>query len=182
MVINMSDELRKDEKVASKMEIESLNAMLEFYKDSFSLEENRKDTLENKASMVLGFSGIIAGLITGLFTQSLSAGSIASNLTFLICAIGSILAFTVSGLFALFTVRLKNYMQPFAALSPEKIDELLKEKEYVIKNEIVKNYSDALVNNQVLNNQKASKLNIAFYTAAAGIALTLLASIFAFFL
>ena len=175
----MTDELRKDEKkVARKMNVASLSAMLEFYKDSFSLEENRKDTLENKASMVLGFSGIIAGLITGLFTQSLGEAGIWT----IICAVGSILCFTVGGLFALFTVRLKNYMQPFATLTPEAIDELLKEEESVIKNEIVKNYSDALLNNQVLNNQKASKLNIAFYTAALGIALTLVASIFAFFL
>ncbi|MFX1293334.1 MAG: hypothetical protein ACFFD2_00550 [Promethearchaeota archaeon] len=178
----MTEELHKDEKkVASKMKIGSLSALLEFYKDSFSLEESRKDTLENKASMVLGFSGIIAGLITGLFTQSLGSGGIVDNWLFFICAIGSVLCFTIGGLFALLTVRLKAFMQPFSSLTPEQIDLLLEEEESIIKNEIVKNYSDAILNNQVLNNQKASKLNIAFYTAASGIALTLLASIFAFF-
>lgn len=177
----MTEKLRKDEeKIASQMNIKSLSAMLEFYKDSFNLEESRKDTLESKASMVLGFSGIIAGLITGLFTQSIGTGA-TDNWLFLICFFSSILSFTIGGIFALLTVKLKNYMQPFASLTPEQIDDLLKHEETIIKNEIVKNYSDALLNNQVLNNQKASNLNIAFYAATLGIALTLLASIFAFF-
>ena len=70
-------------------------------------------------------------------------------------------------------------MQPFAALNPEAIDELLGKDEADIKNEIVKNYSDSLLNNQVLNNQKAGKLNIAFYSATFGIFLTLVTAVIA---
>ncbi|MHA1132304.1 MAG: hypothetical protein ACTSQI_09015 [Candidatus Helarchaeota archaeon] len=177
----MNQDLKKDNKpVVKQMKPGSLNAMLEFYKDSFSLEEGRKDTLEDKASMVLGFSGIIAGLITGLFSSQIST-DMTGKWLFFICFFGSVLCFTVGGIFALLTVRLKNYMQPFATLTPEQIDALLSEDENLIKNEIVKNYSDALLNNQVLNNQKASKLNTAFYSASLGIALTLLAAVFAFF-
>ena len=70
-------------------------------------------------------------------------------------------------------------MQPFATLNPEAIDELLGKDEVDIKNEIVKNYSDSLLNNQVLNNKKAGKLNIAFYSATLGIFLTLITAIVA---
>ncbi len=173
----MNNELRKDEKEVASINPESLNAFLQFYKDSFQLEENRKETLENKASMVLGFSGIIAGLMTGLFSQTLT-----TNPLILVFFFGSILCFTIGGIFALMTVRLRNFMHPFATLTPEQIDDLLiKHEEAVIKSEIIKNYSDALLNNQVLNNQKASKLNFAFYSATVGISLTLVAAIFAFF-
>ena len=175
----MTDTLRKDDKKdVFKYKTESLNAILDIYKDSFALEEQRKGTLENKASMVLGFSGIIAGLIT---SQSATSGSITGNILLFIGLLGSILCFTISGVFALLTVRLKNYMQPSSALTPEQIDKMLLQDEKAIKDELIKNYSDALLNNQTLNNQKASKLNIAFYLATAGIALTLLAVILSFF-
>ncbi|MHA1649842.1 MAG: hypothetical protein ACTSYB_06595 [Candidatus Helarchaeota archaeon] len=178
----MSEELHKNEKQSiSKIKAESLNVLLDSYKETFNLEESRKDTLENKASMVLGFSGIITGLITGLFSSQLASSSLVNNVFFLVCFFCAIISFTVSGIFALLTVKLKNYMRPFATLTPEQIDDLLQKNEIIIKDEIIKNYSDALLNNQVLNNHKASKLNIAFYSATLGIALTLLASIFAFF-
>ncbi|MHA1266741.1 MAG: hypothetical protein ACTSRS_16010 [Candidatus Helarchaeota archaeon] len=176
----MTAELKKDdERVASKLNLDSLDALLNLYKDTFDLEENRKDTLENKASMILGFSGIIAGLITGLMSSPIaSINNIATTAVF----VASILCFTVGGIFALLTVKLKNYMQPFNTLTPEQIDELLLKEDYFIKNEIVKNYSDSLLNNQVLNNQKASKLNIAFFSATLGIILTLVAAILAVYL
>ncbi len=125
--------------------------------------------------MVLGFSGIIAGLITGLMSSSATLGFNLHTAVY----IASILCFTIGGIFALLTVKLKNYMQPFTTLTPEQIDELLNKEEGAIKNEIIKNYSDSLLNNQVLNNQKATKLNIAFYSATIGIFLTLIAAIFA---
>lgn len=171
----MSGVIEKDKKeVSSDVNPETLNAMLSLFKDSFSNEESRKDTLESKASMVLGFSGIIVGLVTGLVSQ---AGSTFGFNVFTFAFIASILCFTVSGVYALFTVKLKNYMQPFATLTPEQIDELLGKDEADIKNEIVKNYSDSLLNNQVLNTQKAGKLNIAFYSATFGIFLTFLTAI-----
>jgi len=171
----MSGELRKDEKeIGSKVDPKSVDALFEFYKDTFDMEERRKDTLENKASMVLGFSGIIAGLITGLL-----AGSLSSNPIILIIFFSSVLSFTISGLFALLTVKLKNYMAPFNALTPELIDDLVSKDPVVLRNEIVKNYSDALINNQTLNNQKAKHLVIAFYSATIGIAMTLITSILA---
>ena len=146
----MTTELKRDtKKDALEMNTEALGAMLEFYKDSFDLEEHRKETLENKASMVLGFSGIITGLITGLFSSQIGS---TISWYFLICFFGAVLSFTIGGIYALLTVKLKNFMQPFATLSPENLDNLLKEDANVIKNEIVKNYSDALLNNQVLNN------------------------------
>ncbi len=171
----MSGAIQKDEKeISSDVNPETLNAMLDLFKDSFSTEEARKNTLESKASMVLGFSGIIVGLVTGL----VSGGTFGLN-AFTITFIASILCFTLSGIFALLTVKLQNYMQPFATLSPEAIDELLGKDEADIKNEIVKNYSDSLLNNTVLNNKKAGKLNIAFYSATLGIFLTLVTAILA---
>ncbi|NVM55498.1 MAG: hypothetical protein HWN66_17455 [Candidatus Helarchaeota archaeon] len=167
--------IQKDIKeISSEVNPETLNVMVDLFKDSFSIEESRKDTLESKASMVLGFSGIIVGLVTGLVSQENSP--IGLNV-YTFAFIGSILCFTLSGLFALLTVKLKNFMQPFATLTPEQIDELLSKEETDIKNEIVKNYSDSLLNNQVLNNQKASKLNFAFYSATLGIFLTLVTAI-----
>ena len=173
----MSEAIEKDKKeISSDVNPETLNAMLSLFKDSFSIEESRKDTLEGKASMVLGFSGIIVGLVTGLISF---ASDPLSNIIFTITFIASILCFTISGIFALLTVKLQNYMQPFATLTPEQIDELLGKDEADIKNEIVKNYSDSLLNNQVLNNQKAGKLNIAFYSATLGIFLTLVTAVVA---
>lgn len=170
----MSDTIKKDEeKIASQLNLESLDALLQLYKDTFDLEEKRKDTLENKASMVLGFSGIIAGLITGLMSSEVAT---TSNLFTMIIFIASILSFTIGGIFSLLTVKLKNYMQPFNTITPEQIDDLLQKEEYFIKNEIVKNYSDSLLNNQCINNQKAGKLNVAFTFATLGIVLTLFAA------
>lgn len=172
----MSDNIQKDKKETNpKIDPESLNVMLTYFKDGFATEEARKATLENKASMVLGFSGIIAGLISGLASSNLTNWTLNVYTGFLVA---SVLAFTISGIYALLTVKLRNYMQPFASLTPEQIDELLGKEEIPIKNEIIKNYSDSLLNNQVLNNQKAGKLNIAFYGATLGIFLTLIAAIF----
>lgn len=171
----MSGKIQKDEKeISPEVKPETLDAMLNLFKDSFSIEEARKNTLESKASMVLGFSGIIVGLVTGLISQA--GGSFGVNV-FTFAFIASITCFTVSGVFALLTVRLRNYMQPFATLTPEQIDELLGKEETDIKNEICKNYSDVLLNNQTLNNQKAGKLNIAFYSATLGIFLTLVTAV-----
>jgi len=171
----MTEELRKDEKkITSKMKLETLNSLLGFYKDNFDLEEKRKDTLENKASMILGFSGIIVGLVTGM---KASTGA-STNVYYMIFFIASIILFTIGGIFSLLTVRLKNYMQLFNTLQPEQIDEILtKHDEFIIKNEYLKNMSDALLNNQVLNNQKASKLNIAFTCTTLGIFLILISAI-----
>jgi hypothetical protein len=176
----MSTELRKDEKsYASKIHVDTLNALLGFYKDGFDLEEKRKETLESKASMILGFSGIIAGLITGLGASSADP---LSNPLYIAFFIASTISFTIAGIYALLTVKLKNYMQLFNVLQPEQIDNLLtKYDETIVKNEYLKNMSDALLNNQVLNNQKAGKLNIAFACATAGIFLTLIAAIFNIF-
>ena len=172
----MSTELQKDEKkVTSKIHIGTLNALLGFYKDGFDLEEKRKETLENKASMILGFSGIIAGLITGMVASEIAPSSFLHIIFF----VASTISFTIAGIYALLTVKLKNYMQLFNVMQPEQIDDLLtKYDETIVKNEYLKNISDALLNNQVLNNQKAAKLNIAFASATAGIFLTLIAAVF----
>jgi hypothetical protein len=175
----MSIELQKDEKkVSGKIHTDTLNALLGFYKDGFDLEEKRKETLENKASMILGFSGIIAGLITGMVASDIAP----SNFLYIVFFVASTICFTLAGIYALLTVKLKNYMQLFNVLQPEQIDDLLtKYDETIVKNEYLKNMSDALLNNQVLNNQKAGKLNIAFSSATAGIFLTLIAAIFSVF-
>ena len=176
----MSIELQKDEKKdGSKIHIGTLNALLGFYKDGFDLEEKRKETLENKASMILGFSGIIAGLITGLVSAGITTSS---NPLYIVFFVTSTVCFTIAGIYALLTVKLKNYMQLFNVMQPEQIDDLLtKYDENIVKNEYLKNMSDALLNNQVLNNQKAGKLNIAFSSATMGIFLTLIAAIFTVF-
>ena len=179
----MSIELQKDEKKdGSKIHIGTLNALLGFYKDGFDLEEKRKETLENKASMILGFSGIIAGLITGMVSSGITSEFTPANPIYIIFFVASTISFTIAGMYALLTVRLKNYMQLFNVMQPEQIDDLLtKYDENIVKNEYLKNMSDALLNNQVLNNQKAGKLNIAFASATAGIFLTLIAAVFAVF-
>ena len=131
----------------------SLETLAEIFKETFNNEERRKDTLENKASMVLGFSGIIAGLITGLMSSSI-VDLTAANIFFTIFFLASVLFFTIAGIFALLTVRLMEYVQPFRVLKPEEIDELLKTDGQILQAELIKNYSDSIVDNTALNNRK----------------------------
>ncbi len=156
---------------------ESLEVLAEIYKDTYNNEERRKDTLENKASMVLGFSGIIAGLITGLMSSSLVTAT-AENIFFLIFFLASVLCFTIAGIFALLTVRLMEYIQPFRVLRPEEIDELLTKDGKILQAEIIKNFSDSIVDNSALNDRKSFTLKIAFYSATLGIILTAFAALF----
>lgn len=154
----------------------SLETLAEIFKETFNNEERRKDTLENKASMVLGFSGIIAGLITGLMSSSMFDLT-AVNIFFTIFLLASVLFFTIAGFFALLTVRLMEYVQPFRVLKPEEIDELLKTDGQILQAELIKNYSDSIVDNTALNNRKSLTLRIAFYSATLGIILTSLAAL-----
>ncbi|MFX1253724.1 MAG: hypothetical protein ACFFCZ_19085 [Promethearchaeota archaeon] len=159
---------------AQNINQKSLETLAEIFKETFNNEERRKDTLENKASMVLGFSGIITGLITGLMSSSLVP---ATNIFFTIFFLASVLFFTIAGIFALLTVRLMEYVQPFRVLKPEEIDELLKTDGQILQAELIKNYSDSIVDNTALNNRKSLTLRIAFYSATLGIILTSLAAL-----
>ncbi|MFX0094465.1 MAG: hypothetical protein ACFFBD_22195 [Candidatus Hodarchaeota archaeon] len=153
--------------------LKSLETLTELFKESFDNEEKRKETLENKASMVLGFSGIIAGLLTGLMSSSLNP----NNLLYIIFFFASVLSFTVAGIFALLTVKLQNYQQPFRFATPEEIDKMLRMEESVLLDEFIKNYSDSIFNNSTINDSKVFKLKIAFYSATLGIILTLIAAL-----
>jgi len=169
----LSGEQKESEPVMNE---QTLDVLYDVYDKRYALEAQRKDTIENKASMLIGFSGFIAGLITGLI-----AGISTTELLFNIFFGGSIIFFTATGVVSLYVIRLKKYTYPSKPKSFKEIDELYKLKPIEIKDEIIKNTVFCITMNSVLNDKKAKQLMIAYYCATLGIVFILVAAIIYFF-
>ena len=166
--------LGKDE-LPEKFNKETQQVLLDTFNQRFALEHQRKDTIESKASMVLGFSGFISGMITGLI-----ASIDPTKIVFLILFGASIACFTTAGVLSLLVIKLMKYNYPSSPMSLEDIDKAYGEKPEEIKDDVVKNLSICILNNSVLNTKKANRLLLAFYSATAGVILILVSAIIYF--
>jgi hypothetical protein len=159
----------------------TLDQHLEFIKDTYEKEDERKETLEAKAGQLLGQAGLIlslVGIITPLIADSLS--QLPKPLLYLITAlfVVTIILFTNSIYHAsmLNKVLQWQYMRP----SP---DNIFKEYNDVAiptsvdpgnryKSELIVDYYNSIKRNSNNNNQKANFLNYAAHSFSTALLLT----------
>ncbi|MCR5890626.1 hypothetical protein LRS06_23135 [Hymenobacter sp. J193] len=159
----------------------TLDQHLEFIKDTFEKEDERKETLESKAGQLLGQAGLIlslVGIITPLIADSLS--QLPRPLLYLITAlfVATIILFTNSIYHAsmLNKVLQWQYMQP----SPDNIfkeynDETIPanvDSGNQYKSELIVDYYNSVKRNSSNNNQKANFLNYAAHSFSTALLLT----------
>ncbi|MFX0072081.1 MAG: hypothetical protein ACFFAO_13415 [Candidatus Hermodarchaeota archaeon] len=162
--------------MANNDDMKSINNyrfIYKFHKYNFDLEDHRKENLENKASVIMGFSGLITGLLSGL----IALGS-KINLLYMVYSSICISFFLLAGIIALYSIFLGAYRKPFGISSPETIDEDYRKSETELMEKAVKDFSDAIINNTVINDKKARILIYSYICAIMGICLTFIISIF----
>ncbi|MHA2012910.1 MAG: hypothetical protein ACTSWG_11130 [Candidatus Helarchaeota archaeon] len=168
---------KKLNKIMKSETSETFLELVKFYKYYYDYEEKRQDTLENKASLVLGFSGIISSIITGVWLNSY----IFENILMLIIFLISITFFIIGGISALLTLKLRKYNSPFILINAKQIEYWLNTEVNELRSEIIKNFSDSLINNWEINNKKLKWLTIALLGITIGIVfLFIMAILFAF--
>jgi len=142
----------------------------------FQYESERTKRLDDKASNVMGFVGIITGLVSGLGALALK---VPTNLTEVIATILfflTIAALICSFVFSLIGYRIKKFIiVPDAYFLIGAYEG--KHKERILR-DLNDNYAVAIEENMTLNNRKVAHINRAMYALFLGI---LLIPLFAFF-
>lgn len=159
----------------------TLDQHMEFIKDTFQKEDERKETLEGKAGQLLGQAGLVlslVGLITPLIADSLTQ-------------LPKLLLYTITGLFiaavlfftnSIFHASMLNkvlqwqYMRPsinniFKIYTNEQFSEPAhQENQY--KSDLIIDYYKSFIRNRENNNQKADFLNYAAYSFSTALIIT----------
>lgn len=157
-------------------ELEALKVIHDEVVRRFQYESERTKRLDDKASNVMGFVGIITGLVSGLGALALKVPTNLIEVTAAILFFLTIIALICSFVFSLIGYQIKRFtVVPDAYFLIGAYEG--KDKERILR-DLNDNYAVAIEENMTLNNRKVTHINRAMYALFLAI---LLIPLFVFF-
>jgi len=127
---------------------------------NYDRENDRKKSLESKASYFLGIISILIALWANLFNYTIINHSISILLIILVSLIVLISFLIVScGIYCIKIIRIQNYHFPISGNDPNQIKSLLTKPTTKLRGQLFESYVMAFSINNLVNNKKANFLN-----------------------